>query len=161
MSALLRKLGFLAVTTALLLAGGSLAATPPAGPNIAPSSCGGVPVPTSGNAFCSFEGDGSGVIIGHHSCNVVGACLLLGNGVRIGHDSCNGDTACAELGKLGGSTVIGNNSCNGDFACYGAGYQGNSDIGNNSCNGPSVIDDSGNIIGVCTGLGAYGGSGHI
>jgi hypothetical protein len=155
------NLGKIAATTALLLAGGSLAAEPSAGPNIEPSSCGGVSVPPSGNAFCSFESDGSGVVIGHHSCNVAGACLLLGNGVRIGHDSCNGDTTCAELGDLGGSAVIGNSSCNGDFACDFAGYQGSSDIGNNSCNGPSDTDTFPQTVGVCTGLGSFGGSGRI
>jgi ABC-type uncharacterized transport system substrate-binding protein len=34
------------------------------------------------NAFCSFENDGSGVVIGHNSCNVEGACLILGNEYR-------------------------------------------------------------------------------
>src|SRR5437588_471956 len=103
MNVWLCNVGYAAAMTAMLLAGGSLTAKPPAGPDIAPSSCGGVAVPPSGNAFCSFESDGSGVVIGHDSCNVLGACLFLGNGVRIGNDSCNGDMSCAELGEFGGS----------------------------------------------------------
>ena len=154
------NLGNIAAITALLLAAGNLAAKAPAGPNIAPSSCGGVAVPPSGNAFCSFEGDGSGVVIGHHSCNVIGGCLLVGNGVRIGNDSCNGDTACAGLGELGGSAVVGNGSCNGDFACNFTGSEGTGDIGNNSCNGPAE-DGFGEPLGVCYGVGASGGSGRI
>jgi len=154
------NLGYIAAVTALLTAGGSLAAKPPAGPNIAPSSCGSVAVPPSGNAFCSFASDGSGVVIGHHSCNVIGGCLLLGNGVRIGNDSCNGDTSCSEVGEFDGSAVIGNSSCNGDFACDGVGYQGTGDIGNHSCNGPAT-DRFGDPVGVCTGVGAFGGSGRI
>jgi hypothetical protein len=160
MNVWLCNLGYIAAITGLLLTGGSLAAKPPAGPNIAPSSCGGVPVPPSGNAFCSFESNGSNVVIGHGSCNVAGACFVLGNGIRIGNNSCNGDTACAEVGELGGSTVIGNSSCNGDFACDGAGYQGSSDIRNDSCNGPAT-DRFGDPVGVCTGVGAFGGSGRI
>ena len=155
------NLGCIAAMTALLLAGGNLAAKPPAGPNIAPSSCGGVAVPPSGNAFCSFEGDGSGVVIGHHSCNVIGACLLLGNGVRIGNDSCNGDTACAGAGDLGGSAVFGNGSCNGDFGCNFAGYrryqrhrQQLLQRTRRRCIWP-------NLLGVCYGVGAVGGSGRI
>lgn len=156
----LGNLGCIAAATALLLAAGNLAAKPPAAPNIAPSSCGGVAVPPSGNAYCSFETDGSGVVIGHHSCNVIGACLLLGNGVRIGNDSCNGDTACAGAGELGGRAVIGNGSCNGDFGCNFAGSEGAGDIGNNSCNGP-VTDVLGPPLGVCYGVGAGGGSARI
>jgi hypothetical protein len=155
------KLGWVVGMMALLLAGGAVAAKPAAKPNIAPSSCGGVVVPPSGNAFCSFESDGSGVVIGHNSCNVEGACLLLGNGVRIGNDSCNGETACAELGGDGGSSVIGNSACDGDFACWGAGYQGRSVIGNNSCNGPATDRFGGEPLGVCTGVGFLGGSGQI
>jgi hypothetical protein len=151
------NLGYIAAMTALLLAGGNLAAKPPAAPKIAPSSCGGIAVP---NAFCSFEGDGSGVVIGRHSCTVIGGCLGLGNGVRIGNDSCNGDTACAGLGDLGGSAVVGNRSCNGDFACNYAGEEGTSDIGDKSCNGPAS-DALGEPLGVCYGVGAGGGNSRI
>jgi len=161
MNVWLRHLGTVAAITALLLAGGNLAAKPAVGPNIAPSSCGGVAVPPSGNAFCSFDSDGGGIAIGHHSCNVIGGCLLLGNGVRIGNASCNGDTSCSELGGLDGHAVVGNSACNGDFACYFAGYEGSTHIGNSACSGPSVIDDFGNSIGVCTGIGAFGGSSRI
>jgi len=160
MNVWLCNLGNIAAMVALLLAEGSLAAKPPAGPNIAPSSCGGVAVPPSGNAYCSFESDGSGVVIGRHSCNVIGGCLLVGNGVRIGNDSCNGDTACAGLGELGGSAVVGNASCNGDFACSFTGSEGTGDIGNNSCNGPAD-DGLGEPLGVCYGVGVLGGSGRI
>ncbi len=157
----LSNLGCIAAVTALLLAAGNLAAKPPAGPSIAPSSCGGVAVPPSGNAFCSFEGDGGGVVIGHHSCNVIGACLLLGNGVRIGNGSCNADNACAGAGELGGRAVIGNGSCNGDFGCNFAGSTaGTGDIGNDSCNGPAD-DQLGEPFGVCYGVGALGGSARI
>ena len=145
-------MGSIVAMTVLLLAGGSVAAGPPAGANVAPSSCGGVALPPSGNAFCSFESDGSGVVIGHHSCNVEGACLLLGNGVRIGNDSCNGETACAELGGAGGTSTIGNRSCDGDFACWAAGYQGRSVIGDNSCNGGSEV---------CEGVAMFGGNSRI
>jgi len=63
-------------------------------------------VPASGNAYCSFESDGSGVVIARNSCNVKGACLLLGNAVRIGHDSCNGDGACTEQAVVGASKAL-------------------------------------------------------
>jgi hypothetical protein len=145
--------------TALLLAGGSVAANA-AGPKIAASSCGGVPVPPSGNAFCSFETDGSGVVIGHDSCNVPGGCLLLGNGVRIGNRSCNGDTACNEIGGFAGVSVIGNDSCNDDFACWAAGYEGASSIGNKSCNGPAAQGPF-EVVGVCSGVGFLGGDAKI
>ena len=160
MNVRLCNIGSIAALTALLLAGEGLAANAP-GPNIAASSCGGVAVPPSGNAFCSFESDGTGVVIGHQSCNVAGACLLLGNGVRIGNGSCNGDTACSESGDLGGSTVIGNNSCNEDLACWAAGYQGNGQIGDNACTGPVNLTGPFGPEGVCEGVGAVGGSARI
>jgi hypothetical protein len=150
----------IAALTALLLAGGSVAANAAAAPKIASSSCGGVPVTASGNAFCSFETDGSGVVIGHGSCTVPGACLLLGNGVRIGNGSCNGDTACTEIGSVAGVSVIGNDSCNGDFACWAAGAAGASDIGDKSCNGPAAQGPF-EIVGVCTGVGLLGGNVRI
>ena len=75
MNVWLCNLGKIAAMTALLLAGGSLAANALAGPNIAPSSCGAWPCRPLGTPFCSFESDGSGVVIGHHACNVIGGCL--------------------------------------------------------------------------------------
>ena len=107
-------------TAALLLTGGAATATAP-GPQIAASSCGGAPVPAAGNAFCSFDGSGANVVIARGSCNVAGACLLLGNGSRIGHDSCNADAACGDTATFGGSSVIGNGSCNAEEACAHAG----------------------------------------
>lgn len=157
MNVRLCTIGSIAALTALLVAGEGFAANAPSGPNIDASSCGGVVVPPSGNAFCSFESDGAGVVIGHHSCNVLGACLVIGNGVRIGNGSCNGDTACSETGELEGTAAIGNDSCNGDFACDAVGYQGSGNIGNKSCNGPVVQGPFG-PEGVCTGAGFLGGN---
>jgi hypothetical protein len=150
----------IAVSTALLFAGEVLGANAPPGPKIAATSCGGAAVPPSGNAFCSFESDGAGIVIGHHSCNIVGSCLVLGNGVRIGNGSCNGDTACSESGELDGSAVIGDNSCNGDLSCDGVGYQGRGVVGNKSCNGPAAPGPFG-PEGVCTAVGAFGGNSRI
>src|SRR5690242_18692712 len=94
------KVACTVVLAALSLAAGNVVSKPPAGPQIAASSCGGIPVPPAGNAFCSFEGTGEGVVIAQNSCNVAGACLVIGNGVRIGHDSCNEGSACAATGTL-------------------------------------------------------------
>jgi hypothetical protein len=142
---------------ASLVAGGSLAANAAAAPQIAASSCGGIPVPSSGNAFCSFEGTGEAVVIAHNSCNVEGACVLIGNGVRIGHDSCNGVLACSDTGTLNGVaasavSIIGNQSCNGEEACESAGSQGVSLIGDESCNGGAAA---------CLGAGESTGTSHI
>lgn len=156
MNARLRNLGSIAALTTLLLTGEALAANAPKGPAIAPTSCGGVAVPPGGNAYCSFESDGIGVVIGNRSCNVVGACLVLGRGVRIGHGSCNGDTACSELGEIGGAAAIGDRSCNGDYACDAVGYQGRGVVGNDSCNGPAFAGRFG-PEGVCSGAGFFGG----
>jgi hypothetical protein len=151
------KVAFIAVLAALSLAAGNAVAKPPAGPQIAASSCGGIPVPPSGNAFCSFEGTGAGAVIGQNSCNVVGACLLMGDGVHIGNNSCNGDSACTDTGTLNGvaasaSSIIGNGSCNGVEACESAGSQGLSVIGNGSCNGGELA---------CTGAGQFKGTSYI
>jgi hypothetical protein len=135
------RLAFVAATAALWFASVGPAVQAASGPQIAPSSCGGAPVPLSGNAYCSFEGTGQGVVIGHHSCNVEGACLTLGDGVRIGNRSCNAEGACVELGAMYGEagtavSIVGNSSCNGLSNCYGAGaVEGFSVIGNDSCNG--------------------------
>ncbi len=86
------------------------------------------------NTYCNFDTTGDGVVVGHDSCKVEGACTTLGNGAKIGNGSCNGEEACSHFGELGGSAVVGNNSCNGPFACQNAGSEGDSVIGNNSCN---------------------------
>lgn len=150
------RLAYIA-TAALLLAAGSVTAASPVGPQIDPSSCGGIAVPPSGNAFCSFEGTGDGAVIANNSCNVEGACLLMGNGVRIGHDSCNGESACTDAGTLNGvptsaTSIIGNRSCNGLEACESAGSQGLSVIGDDSCNGGANA---------CTGAGEEAGTSYI
>jgi hypothetical protein len=50
-----------------------------AGPNIAPSSCGGPAAGPVPNAYCDFGGGvGAGVTIAHDSCNVKFACENLG-----------------------------------------------------------------------------------
>ena len=117
-----------------------MAAALPAGPQIAASSCRGTPVTPSGNAFFSFERTGEGAVIAQNSCNVEGACILMGDGVRIAHDSCKGSLACTDTGTLNGVaisavSIIGDRSCNGEQACTSAGSQGLSVIGDDSCNG--------------------------
>ena len=79
-------------------------------------SCGGTAAP---NAYCSWVGTGSGVVINAGSCNVVGSCLDLGI-VTIGSNSCNGSEACYYAGSGNSTSIasIGNNSCNADYACY-------------------------------------------
>ena len=145
-------------TMALLLAAAAVVdAAPTGGPQIAPSSCGGIPVPPGGNAFCSFEGTGHGVIIGDGSCNVEGACLTIGDGVRIGNNSCNADSACFGTGGLFGEaasavSIIGNRSCNGEEACLYAGAAGLSVIGSDSCNGGDAA---------CEGAGELAGASYI
>ena len=142
MNTTLRKFGCIVGVAAFLLTDAGVAAKPPAGPDVGHSSCGGTALP---NTYCSFDTTGDGVVIGHDSCNVEGACTTLGNGARIGNGSCNGEQACTNFGELGGSSDVGNNSCNGPFACQFAGSEGDSVIGDNSCN----VGDS-----VCLGAGA-------
>ncbi|HTI48059.1 MAG TPA: hypothetical protein VMB76_15995, partial [Casimicrobiaceae bacterium] len=158
MSTTSRTLACIVALVALSLAGAAAVAKPSPGPQIAASSCGGSPVPPSGNAFCSFEGTGEGVVIAQNSCNVEGACLLIGNGARIGHDSCNAEVACTILGTLNGVagasgfSIIGNRSCNGLEACTQAGTQGFSVIGDGSCNGGEAA---------CAGAGQSKGTSYI
>jgi hypothetical protein len=147
----------MAMMALLLAVVAGVDAAPTGGPQIAPSSCGGIPVPPGGNAFCSFEGTGQGVIIGDGSCNVEGACLTIGDGVRIGNNSCNGDSACASTGGLFGEatsavSIIGNRSCNGEEACLDAGAEGLSVIGSDSCNGGDAA---------CLGAGQLAGASYI
>ena len=178
MNKTLRKFGWIVGMAALLLADAGVSATPPAGPNIGHSSCGGTAVP---NTYCNFDTTGDGIVIGHDSCKVEGACTALGNGARIGNGSCNGEEACSHFGEIGGSAVVGDDSCNGPFACSFVASEGDSVIGNHSCNvdvgdsaclaagagaGPDrgssrIGNNSCNDSGACVAVGALVGSSVI
>ena len=122
-----------------------------AGPSISGSSCGQLLSAGPVSDYCTYETDGTNVVIGPNSCNVVDACTGIGNAVKInaggspsGDGSCNGDQACYYTGYDGGISNIGAGSCNDFHACSTAGaHGGSSAIGNGSCNGDHVCGYAG------------------